>query len=369
VPDVVVLDYGAGNVRSVVRAFERAGAKATVSADPDRVARAERLVFPGQGALPDCMQRLGAQGLDDAVRAHIASGRPYLGICLGLQALFERGSEHGGSEGLGVLRGEVVRFPEDLAGADGRRLKVPHMGWNEIQRHGDNPLLAGIPAGATFYFCHSYYAAPATPEVVAATCHYGIDYCWGGYRMKQQAYRMFGPGDQRAAFFWTAGQQDSVADIGNFSDGIAAPKFTNMTSTGGTGAQLSMVDTDFPIFRLAEAYLIYAEAAVRTGNDLGTALNYVNLVRERAFGGTSGDITAAQLTLPFILNERSRELLFEARRRTDLIRFGEFTGGTYLWAWKGGVAGGQSIADKYDLYPLPSDEIIANPNLTQNPGY
>jgi hypothetical protein len=196
---------------------------------------------------------------------------------------------------------------------------------------------------------------------------YGIDYCWGGYRMKQQAYNTFSAGDSRAAFFWTNGQKVNVDTIGNFNDGIAAPKFTNLTSTGGPGEQTSMVDADFPIFRLAEAYLIYAEAAVRTGTNLATGLGYFNALRDRAFGPGVADIT--QMTTDTILAERLRELLFEGKRRTDLIRYGYFTGGTYLWAWKGNVATGAATPAKFNLYPLPANELSANPNLTQNPGY
>ncbi len=198
---------------------------------------------------------------------------------------------------------------------------------------------------------------------------YGIDYCWGGYRMKQQAYRLFGAGDRRAAYFWTAGQTDSVIDIGNFSNGIAAPKFTNKTSSGGSGAQSGMVDTDFPIFRLADAYLIYAEANIRGGGGTAaTALGYLNAIRERAYGDTTADF-AALPPVDTILAERSRELLFEAQRRTDLVRFGFFSAGTYLWAWKGGTAGGMALGTGRDLYPLPANVLIANPNLHQNPGY
>ncbi len=200
--------------------------------------------------------------------------------------------------------------------------------------------------------------------------NYGVDYCWGGYRMKQQAYRLFGAGDGRASFFWTAGQTDSVVAIGDFKYGIAAPKFTNKTSSGANGAQSGMVDTDFPIFRLADAYLIYAEANLRGGGgNAGTALGYVNQLRERAYGNTSGDITASALTLNFILAERGREMLFEAQRRTDLVRFGLFTSGSYLWAWKHGIVGGEALDAGRDLYPIPANELIANPNLKQNTGY
>lgn len=199
---------------------------------------------------------------------------------------------------------------------------------------------------------------------------YGIDFCWGGYRMKQQAYRLFAAADGRGAFFWTAGQQDSVADRGNFSHGIAAPKFTNKTSGGADGQQSGMVDTDFPIFRLADAYLIYAEANLRGGGgNATTALDYFNALRVRAYGDSTAVLAAGQLTLDTLLAERGRELLFEAHRRTDLVRFGVFSGGAYLWAWKGGSPGGSALDTFRDLYPLPANELIANPNLQQNPGY
>jgi hypothetical protein len=130
-----------------------------------------------------------------------------------------------------------------------------------------------------------------------------------------------------------------------------------------------MVDTDFPIFRLADAYLIYVEANIRGGSGSGaTALGYLNAIRERAYGNTSADF-AALPPVDTILAERGRELMFEAQRRTDLVRFGVFSGGGYVWAWKGGVPGGTAIGVFRDLYPLPANELIANPNLVQNPGY
>jgi hypothetical protein len=196
---------------------------------------------------------------------------------------------------------------------------------------------------------------------------YGIDYCWGGYRMKQQLYNLFGAGDGRASFFWTTGQQVNVDNIGDYSHGIAAPKFTNKTSSGGNAQQTTMVDTDFPIFRLSDAYLIYAEASIRGGGG-ANALTYLNAIRERAYGNTSADF-AALPPVDTILAERGRELMFEAGRRSDLVRFGLFSSATYLWAWKGGVVGGQALPTGRDLYPLPANELIANPNLTQNPGY
>jgi hypothetical protein len=124
------------------------------------------------------------------------------------------------------------------------------------------------------------------------------------------------------------------------------------------------------MFRLADAYLIYAEANIRGGGgSAATALGYVNALRQRAYGDNSGDITAPEMTLQFLLDERGRELLWEAHRRSDLIRFGQFSGSTYLWAWKGGTQAGQSTPPHLELYPLPASELSANPNLTQNPGY
>ncbi len=206
---------------------------------------------------------------------------------------------------------------------------------------------------------------------------YGIDYCWGGTRLKPETYNLFAAGDQRASFFYTYGQKVAVDTIVNaFQDGIPAPKFTNLaygaapcTSCG------TFVNTDFPMFRLSEAYLIYAEAVLRGGGgSQGTALNYVNQIRERAYNGAAGDINAAQLTLQFILDERGRELMWEAHRRTDLVRYGMFAGGAYLWGWKGGNPNGAFQAGVatplyYNLYPIPASELVANPNLTQNAGY
>ena len=238
---------------------------------------------------------------------------------------------------------------------------------------------------------------------------FGVDYCWGGYRVKQQARRWFSAGDARGSFIydsiaavdsttaqrardsltigadtlgdpghpsskkhWTTidhSVRDSVIDIGSFNYGVAGPKFTNKTSADSAGSQTGLVDTDFPVFRLGEAYLIYAEAAVRTGTNVAQGVTYFNLLRQRAFGDASHDITVGQLTLDTILAERGRELLFEARRRTDLIRFGLFTGGTYRWAWKGNQPGGTATLPKYDLYAIPLNELSANPNLKQNPGF
>ena len=199
----------------------------------------------------------------------------------------------------------------------------------------------------------------------------GIDFCWWGLRLKPEAYNRYAAGDTaRTSWFGITGQTVAVASLTNFTNGIAAPKFINATSTGAAGSHPTHPDTDYPMFRLADAYLTYAEAHLRGGGGtLAQAEAYVNALRARSFGNTSGNVPTGALTLDTLLAERSRELLWEGHRRTDLIRFGVFTGGTYLWAWKGGVVGGAAIASTRDLYPFPASELVANPNLTQNPGY
>jgi starch-binding outer membrane protein, SusD/RagB family len=216
--------------------------------------------------------------------------------------------------------------------------------------------------GATF-LVHASCGGSMVPA------NYGVDGCWYGLRLKAEAYNRFAVDDPRRAFFWTDGQTVDVTSISDFSKGIPAPKYSNNTSLGTAGSNATHVDTDFPLFRLGDAYLIYAEAAVRGSADRGQALAYVNALRERAYGNTSADITDPELTLQFILDERGRELLWEAHRRTDLIRFGLFTGGGYVWQWKGGAAAGTSTESFRNLFPLPASELAANPNLVQNPGY
>ncbi len=198
---------------------------------------------------------------------------------------------------------------------------------------------------------------------------YGVNGCWFGLRLKAEAYNRFAVDDPRRSFFWTDGQSVDVTSISDFSKGIPAPKYENVTSTGTAGSDATHVDTDFPLFRLADMYLVAAEALLRTGGDRAQALSYVNALRERAYGNTSADITDPQLSLQFILDERGRELLWEAHRRTDLVRFGLFTGGDYVWQWKGGAPAGTSTETFRNLYPLPASELSANPNLVQNPGY
>uniref|UniRef100_UPI0030EF9310 imidazole glycerol phosphate synthase subunit HisH n=1 Tax=Symmachiella dynata TaxID=2527995 RepID=UPI0030EF9310 len=167
---ITIVDYGMGNLRSVQKACERVGIDARVSSDRGEIATAEKLILPGVGAFRDAIAELHKQELVEPILAHIAADRPFLGICLGLQMLLEVSHEDGRYDGLAVIPGEVVRFP------DFDDLKVPHMGWNRLKVSGEQPLLAGIPDDAYFYFVHSYYVAPQDKSVVAATSDYGIDF-------------------------------------------------------------------------------------------------------------------------------------------------------------------------------------------------
>jgi len=159
---IVIIDYGMGNLRSVQKAFEAVGHAAEISSDPDRVRKAEKVILPGVGAFADAAAELKRTGLGSAFRDAALAGKPCLGVCLGLQLLFDASEEDGRHEGLGLLRGSVVRF----APAPG--LKIPHMGWNTLRIHRPSPLLAGIGSGPSVYFVHSYHAVPQDPEVIAA---------------------------------------------------------------------------------------------------------------------------------------------------------------------------------------------------------
>lgn len=169
---LALLDYGAGNIRSVEKALHAAGAEVVRTASAEDLDRAQGLVLPGVGAFDDCLNALQRQHLDDAVRGWIAKGRPFLGICVGYQALFDRSEEFNScARGLGIFRGPVVRFkptPQEP------QLKIPQIGWNEVEIvHPDCPLFAGIPQRSHFYFVHSYHPEPADPSIVASWTEYG----------------------------------------------------------------------------------------------------------------------------------------------------------------------------------------------------
>ncbi len=175
---VAVIDYGMGNLRSVAKALEHVGRgdSVRVTYDPGLIRRCDRVVFPGVGALRDCMAELERLGLDEVIR-ECAKNKPFLGICLGMQGLLDHSDENGGADGFGFFSGQVRGFGADLKDAKtGARLKVPHMGWNEVHQTRPHPLWEGIAQDSRFYFVHSYYAAPSAAGDVAGTANYGHDF-------------------------------------------------------------------------------------------------------------------------------------------------------------------------------------------------
>lgn len=222
--------------------------------------------------------------------------------------------------------------------------------------------------GGTTFLTH----APIGGSMTASG--FGVDGGWGGLRTTNAFAAKFsditGTTDKRAQIY-TSGQSADINDLTKFTDGYAITKFKNIKSDGNAGSSLVWTDIDFPIFRLPEMHLIYIEAVLRggTGGDATTALSYINALRLRAYGNTTGNITSAQLTTDFVLEERSRELYWEGFRRTDLIRYSKFTESSYLWPWKGGVKGGTGVDSFRKLYPIPSADISSNTNLKQNTGY
>ncbi|HEX7379679.1 MAG TPA: imidazole glycerol phosphate synthase subunit HisH [Pirellulales bacterium] len=167
---IAIIDYGMGNLRSVQKGFEKTGHAALVTSDAAEIKAASKVVLPGVGAFGDAMQELRRRQLIEPIREAISAGKPFLGICLGLQLLFETGLEGGRHEGLGVLSGEVVRF--DLPA----EYKVPHMGWNQLEMVRPAPILQGLASGTHVYFVHSYYVVPRDREVIAAETHYGAPF-------------------------------------------------------------------------------------------------------------------------------------------------------------------------------------------------
>ena len=173
---IAIIDYGMGNLRSVQKGFEKIGAEAVVTADPRVVLEAERIVLPGVGAFRDCMRNLEQGGFVEPILRVIAEGRPFLGICVGMQMLFSDSVEFGLYQGLNVIPGHVLRFPEDMRVAD-ERLKVPQMGWNQLRFTRRPPAFEGIAEGSNVYFVHSYYVKPDSDDVIATTTDYGIEFC------------------------------------------------------------------------------------------------------------------------------------------------------------------------------------------------
>lgn len=200
---------------------------------------------------------------------------------------------------------------------------------------------------------------------------YGVNGKWAGLRAKGNLVDKFADSTLDARYqFYRTGQTKEITSMSSFTQGYALPKYTNKTEAGSGGSNngtTAFVDIDFPMFRLADAYLMYAECAARGAANVGTGLFYVNQLRERAYGNSNFNLSSIDpLT---VLDERARELHWECTRRTDLIRYNLFTTGDYVWPFKGGVAAGTGVASHLKLYPLPTSDIVLNPNLIQNPGY
>lgn len=165
---IAIIDYGMGNLRSVQKGFERVGVEVKIVRDPEEADRADGVVLPGVGAFADAMENLKRTGMDAAVKKAAGEGRPLLGICLGLQLMFDASEEWGHSDGLGIFPGMVRRLPEGL--------KVPHMGWNQVRFRGDSPLFEGVPDNSAFYFVHSYYVDPDEDAIKTGVTDYGIEF-------------------------------------------------------------------------------------------------------------------------------------------------------------------------------------------------
>jgi len=236
------------------------------------------------------------------------------------------------------------------------------------------PLIAD-PINSQSYGNTTYIVNGSLNSATMTLTDYGATAGWGGHRASKAWYGLFAnsaagltsSNDERAHLFWSTGHTFEMTDYKEWTNGFPSIKFRN-NNYGQASTPTAFSGTDFPLFRLADAYLIYAECVVRgaSGGTIAQALDYVNQIRTRS---SASAITAGDLTLDFVLDERGRELMFEGHRRTDLIRYGKYSGGSYLWPWKGNVLNGTSIPETYKLFPIPQKALEANPNLTQNPGY
>lgn len=268
---------------------------------------------------------------------------------------------------------EVITYTKKVIGA-GYELEDNYAKMFMADNHTAKGIIFAIPFdgvntktwGGTTFLVDAQIGGTMKPS------DFGVSANWWGLRARPEFVNKF-PADNsdKRKMFHTDGQQLDIVEMFNFNHGYAVTKWKNIKSTGGAGQDGTHPDTDEPVYRLADAYLMYAEAVLRggTGGSTADALTYVNAIRTKAYGNTSGNITQGNLTLSFILDERARELYWENVRRTDLIRYDLFTGDTYKWQWKGGVQAGASVPAKYKLYPIPDADKGANPNLLQNEGY
>ena len=225
-----------------------------------------------------------------------------------------------------------------------------------IQQDGDDTQSYGVTNYLVFAF---------TGGSMDATGDLGISSGWEGCRMTQEFYQKFDTANDQRAIFWTSGQTVSVDDLGNFTNGIAFQKYRNIDSNGNPGKQQGFVDTDFPVFRFADVLLMAAECSMNsTSISASAGLGYLNQVRARA-----GMPALTSLDANSLLDERARELYLELWRRQDLIRYDKFTTADYLWQWKGGVKEGKAVESYKNLFPIPTSDLMVNPNLEQNDGY
>jgi hypothetical protein len=265
----------------------------------------------------------------------------------------------------------VVEYTERIIDSGAFSLESSYQHLFLADNHTANGVIFAVPhdGTSTQHYGGTQFLTHAAVGGDMTAANYGIDTGYNGLRTTSAGVDLFNSSSDDRQIFFKDGQSLAIDDLLDFQDGYAAPKYQNVTSDGQAGSNPTFPDTDYPMFRLGEAYLMYAEATLRgaSNGDESRALSLVNDLRQRA--GLGRDVSASELTLDFILDERGRELFWEARRRTDLIRFGEFTGSAYTWPWKGNTQAGASIPDYRALYPLPESELQVNPNLTQNPGY
>ena len=175
---IAIIDYKAGNLTSVKRALDYLGMSSEITGDAERIMNADRVIFPGVGAAGEAMENLRKSGLDDALREFVKTGKPFLGICIGYQLLFEKSEENGGTPCLGILKGEVVRFTNQLSDQQQRQLKIPQMGWNSVEFSSSHPVWDNLPKDSEFYFVHAFYPEPEPSDVCAVT-EYGVEYASG----------------------------------------------------------------------------------------------------------------------------------------------------------------------------------------------
>jgi imidazole glycerol-phosphate synthase subunit HisH len=195
---IAIIDYGMGNLRSVQKGFEAVGAEAIVTSDSSKILSANSVVLPGVGAFKECMANLDNLNLIDTVHKSVNSGKPFLGICLGLQLLFSQAEEFGKVEGLGILSGKVVGFKDAQPKSEsGEPLKIPHMGWNRVRVAPGNPLFESVADESYFYFVHSYYVIPQDPAIIATTTSYGIDFASGVHFENVHAFQFHPEKSQR----------------------------------------------------------------------------------------------------------------------------------------------------------------------------